>query len=264
MKKEHQGYTVLPIPKMRRFSIDAGHLGRKRHTVHGLLELDVTAARQRLRKHKANTGESLSFTAFIIACLARAVDENKEVHAYRNWRNQLVIFDDVNVNTMIEVESGGRKIPIPHIIRAANRRTFKEIHQEIRQTQQKPASSKEMSFMRWFLWLPGPVRRLFYTLVNKNPRLMRAYTSSVLLTAVGMFGRGGGWGIPMATFPLTVTLGGIAQKPGVVEGRIEVREYLDVTLSFDHDIIDGAPAARFTQRFRELVESGYGIEEVGN
>jgi hypothetical protein len=45
---------------------------------------------------------------------------------------------------------------------------------------------------------------------------------------------GGGWGIPMANFPLTVTLGGIAEKPGVVEGRIEVREYLDVTVSFDH------------------------------
>jgi pyruvate/2-oxoglutarate dehydrogenase complex dihydrolipoamide acyltransferase (E2) component len=32
-----------------------------------------------------------------------------------------------------------------------------------------------------------------------------------------------------------------------------------MTVSFDHDIIDGAPAARFTQRLRELVESGYGL-----
>jgi pyruvate/2-oxoglutarate dehydrogenase complex dihydrolipoamide acyltransferase (E2) component len=32
-----------------------------------------------------------------------------------------------------------------------------------------------------------------------------------------------------------------------------------VTLSFDHDIIDGAPAARFVSRFRELIASGYGI-----
>jgi pyruvate/2-oxoglutarate dehydrogenase complex dihydrolipoamide acyltransferase (E2) component len=48
----------------------------------------------------------------------------------------------------------------------------------------------------------------------------------------------------------------------VVDGRIEVRQYLCVTVSFNHDIIDGAPAARFTQSFRELVETGYGVETL--
>ena len=42
-------------------------------------------------------------------------------------------------------------------------------------------------------------------------------------------------------------------------GRIAIREYLSMTISFDHDIIDGAPAARFTQRLKELIESGYGL-----
>jgi pyruvate/2-oxoglutarate dehydrogenase complex dihydrolipoamide acyltransferase (E2) component len=257
--KHQDGHTVQPFPKMRRFSLDAGRLGRHRHIVHGLLEMDVTAARQYIREHKARTGESLSFTAFVIACLAEAVDANKEVHAQRNWRNQLIIFDDVNVNTMIEVESGGRKIPMPHIIERANRKTFREIHEEIRATQAKPARSTESKFMRWFLVFPWPIRRLFYWVVMRNPRLARRYTSSVMVTAVGMFGTGGGWGIPVPNFPLTVTLGGIVEKPGCVEGRITVREYLDLTLSFDHDIIDGAPAARFAQQFRELVEKGHGV-----
>jgi pyruvate/2-oxoglutarate dehydrogenase complex dihydrolipoamide acyltransferase (E2) component len=259
--KLRSGYTVVPFPKMRRFSLDAGRLGRQKHVVHGLLEMDVTEARQAIREHKARTGESLSFTAFVITCLARAVDMNKEVQAQRNWRNQLIIFDDVDINTMIEVEMDDRKVPMPHIVKAANRKTFWEIHEEIRATQAKPASTTESRFMRSFLLLPWPVRRLFYWVVTRNPRLAREYTSSVLVTAVGMFGKGGGWGIPMSSFPLTVTLGGVADKPGVVEGRIQVREFLDVTLSFDHDIIDGAPAARFTQHFRELVERGYGLSE---
>ena len=59
---------------------------------------------------------------------------------------------------------------------------------------------------------------------------------------------------------LDIALGGIAEKPGVVDGRIEVREYLHVTVCFDHDIVDGAPAARFTARFKELVENGCGLE----
>jgi pyruvate/2-oxoglutarate dehydrogenase complex dihydrolipoamide acyltransferase (E2) component len=46
-----------------------------------------------------------------------------------------------------------------------------------------------------------------------------------------------------------------------VDGRIEIREFLCLTLSFDHDIIDGAPAARFTSRLKALIESGYGLLE---
>ena len=34
-----------------------------------------------------------------------------------------------------------------------------------------------------------------------------------------------------------------------------------LTVSFDHNVIDGAPAARFTQRLKELIESGYGLED---
>ena len=56
-----------------------------------------------------------------------------------------------------------------------------------------------------------------------------------------------------------MTVGGIAEKPGVVNGTIAIREYLSLTISFDHDIIDGTPAARFTERLKELIESGYGL-----
>jgi pyruvate/2-oxoglutarate dehydrogenase complex dihydrolipoamide acyltransferase (E2) component len=78
-----------------------------------------------------------------------------------------------------------------------------------------------------------------------------------------MFGQGSGWALgflPMHTLGLTV--GGIAQKPGVIEGRIEIREYLNLTITFDHDVVDGAPAARFAQRLKEQLERGYGLETL--
>ena len=69
-----------------------------------------------------------------------------------------------------------------------------------------------------------------------------------------MFGKGGGWGIAfLPTHTLGLTVGGITQKPGVQDGQIEVREYLNLTLSFDHDIVDGAPAARFTIKLIEAI-----------
>jgi pyruvate/2-oxoglutarate dehydrogenase complex dihydrolipoamide acyltransferase (E2) component len=56
-------------------------------------------------------------------------------------------------------------------------------------------------------------------------------------------------------------VGGIARKPGVYEGEIAVREYLDLTISFDHDIVDGASAARFAKKLIELMESAAVLEE---
>ncbi len=79
------------------------------------------------------------------------------------------------------------------------------------------------------------------------------------MTSVGMFGEGGCWGIPVIPNTLTVTLGGITRKPGIIDERIELREYLSLTVSFDHDIVDGAPAARFTSCLKQLIESGYGL-----
>jgi hypothetical protein len=262
MKDKRDDYKVVPFPRSRRSALDAGRLGRRKHIIHGLIEVDVTEVRRRYQEHEAKTGERLSFTAFIVNCLGRALEVNESLHAYLNWRNQLVIFKDVNVSIMVEVDMAGQKLPMPHIIKAVNRRTFREIHEEIRAVQAHPDQSQGSEYLRWFLRLPAFVRRVFAWIVLRVPQLLRQYSAPVMVTAVGMFGSGGGWGIPAPSFTLTVTLGGIAQKPGVVDGRIRVREYLCVTLSFDHDIIDGAPAARFTQRFKELIETGYGLSNL--
>jgi pyruvate/2-oxoglutarate dehydrogenase complex dihydrolipoamide acyltransferase (E2) component len=234
-------------------------MGLKKHTVHGLVEFDVSRARAAIREHKAQTGEALSFSAFVLACLGKAIDMNKHMHAYRNWRNQLVLFDEVDVNILFEVEVDGKKMIRPHILRSVNKKTYQEIHQEIRTFQQEHRSSQESKFVEWFVRLPGFVRRLFLWVLLKRPQLVKEYYGTVLLTSVGMFGTGGGWGIPVPNHTLQLTLGGIVKKPGIVEGRIEIREYLSVTISFDHDIVDGAPAARFAQRLKELIESGYGL-----
>jgi pyruvate/2-oxoglutarate dehydrogenase complex dihydrolipoamide acyltransferase (E2) component len=255
-------YQVVPFPKIRRLMVDGGRLGRQKHLIHGLVEVDVTHARQVIRQHKAKTGEVLSFTAFIMACLGQAVEMNKHMQAYRTWRERLVLFDDVDVNTMFEVEVDGRKIIRPHILRAVNKRTFREIHEEIRAFQGNHEGGREANFIKWFVLLPGFIRRFFLGILFKNPKMLKEVNGTVSLTAVGMFGAGGGWGIPVSNHTLQITLGGITEKPALVDGKIENREHLCVTISFDHDIVDGAPVARFTQRLRELIESGYGLENL--
>jgi pyruvate/2-oxoglutarate dehydrogenase complex dihydrolipoamide acyltransferase (E2) component len=262
MGEQHE-YRVEPIPPMRRFALDAGYLGRRRHIVHGLIEVDITDAREFIRGYERTTGEKLSLTAFVIYCLSKAIEEHPQVHAYRAWRNRLVIYKDINITSMFEVEFGQKKTPLPHTFRAANRKSYLQIHNELRAIQHKPHASAESKFMRWFLFLPAFLRRGFYWVVMKFPQRFRDISSSVMVTAVGMFGRGGGWAITMPNFTLNIAVGGISKKPGVFEGEIGIREFLDITVSVDHDVVDGAPAARFVQSFRTLLEAAYGLKDLG-
>jgi len=267
MGNRQDGYTVLPFPKARHVYVDTLYLGQRKHTVHGLIEIDVTKARRFIREHKVRTGETLSFTAFVITCLGRAVDANRTMHAYRNWRNQLVLFDEVDVATMFEIEVDGKKLPLAHVIKAANRRSFRDIHDEIRGLQAERKRDTSMPYGRLvalYPLVPAFIRRFLYRVLLRSPHLMKERIGTIILTAVGMFGQGSGWAITHPFYTLGIALGGIGQKPGVIDGQMEIREYLNVTLSFDHDIIDGGPAARFTQQLKELVEAGYGLIEDGS
>ncbi|HEX6555619.1 MAG TPA: 2-oxo acid dehydrogenase subunit E2 [Ktedonobacteraceae bacterium] len=260
MKQQHADYKVVPYPKIRRFMAAAYRSVQHKPMIHGLIEVDVSRAREFLRDQKAKTGESLSFTAFLMACLAKAVDEHKAVQAFRQGSKRLVLFDEVDVYTPIEHDMAGQKQVIPYVIRAANRKTVREIHQEIRAAQVQDVTKDLMRFQSLPTFLFKPYLWIFTWIGRTHPRLWKKNVGTVGITAVGMFGKGAGWGIPIAPpTPLMMTVGGIGEKPVIVDGRVAMRDYLSLTISFDHDIIDGAPAARFTQRLKDLIESGYGL-----
>jgi pyruvate/2-oxoglutarate dehydrogenase complex dihydrolipoamide acyltransferase (E2) component len=56
-----------------------------------------------------------------------------------------------------------------------------------------------------------------------------------------------------------VAVGAIAKRPGVVDDQIVVREYVGLTVLFDHDVTDGAPVARFVRCLQKLMRDGYGL-----
>src|SRR6266704_7117288 len=200
MKKNHNDYKVVPYPKIRRAMAITLRSVQHKSMIHGLIDVDVTKAHKFLQDHKANTGESLSFTAFIITCLAQAVDENKSLHACHKGRKHLVIFDEVDVSTLIERDMAGQKQPIVYIIRAANHKTFREIHHEIR-TAQVEAVEKAWEGFRDFRFIPLVVFRfiwpIFWWMLGRYPQVQKKYGGTVGLSAVGMFGKGAGWGIPI-------------------------------------------------------------------
>ena len=256
------GYEVLPFPKIRRLMEDGGRLGREKHLIHGLFEMDVTEARRAVRAYRARTGEGLSFMAFVVACVGRAVEQHKPIQACRAWGEKLVLFDDVDVNTMFEVEVDGQRIIRPHILRAVNKKSPRDLHAEIQAFQDNHAQGREAKFIAWFVLLPGFLRRFFLRLLFRNPRRLKEMNGTVALTSVGMFGSGGGWGLPVSNHTLQITLGGIAKRPALINGQLENRQMMCVTISFDHGIVDGAPAARFAQTLKELIEGRALLDEL--
>jgi pyruvate/2-oxoglutarate dehydrogenase complex dihydrolipoamide acyltransferase (E2) component len=270
MNEKTGSYHVVDFPPERRFMANFLNLiWANKHSMYGLLEVDVTDVKQFIREYKARTGELLSFTGYLVLCLARAVDENKAVQAYRKGSKQLVVFDDVNVGIMVERKIGEQRVLMGHVIRGANRKTYREIHQQIRAAQSSlpPASGRAAAWFQSAMLLPWPLSRLsgvvLRTVLRRAPTIGAAVAGTVGISAVGMFGKGqGGWGIAPTMHPLDLIVGSTAWKPAVVEGRIEPRELLNLTMVFDHDVIDGAPAARFARRLVELIESGYGLGEA--
>lgn len=260
MKRSQEGYTVVPYPRNRLLMVDGGRLGRQKHIVHGLLELDITDAREAIRRRRRETGAPLSFSAFFLACLGQAIEADKTLHAYRDLRRHLVIFDDVDVNMLFEVEENGERTIRPYILRGVNRKSAQEIEAEIQAFQKGHEGSEESTFIERFVMLPGFIRRACLWGMLKSPKLVKDLYGTVLVSSMGMFGTGSGWGIPVPNHTLQLTLGGVAEKPGVVRHQVEVRRYMSVTVSVDHDIVDGAPAAKFMHRLKRMVERGEGLD----
>lgn len=275
MKTDQPRYRVVPLPGLQAQLVDWMALAHRQHTVHGLLEVDVTRARQAIRAHRARSGEALSFTAFVIACFARAVDEDKRMQALRKGRRRLVLFDDVDVAFLVEGKSEAAKIPVARIVRAANRKSPAAITHEIRSAQGE--AEPYAAARRWLpLWLlvPGFVRQFLLGRLLADPHRRKRLTGTVAVTSVGMFGRGVGYGIPAGTnYPLFLTIGAIGRKPSASDrsdgdgedsrdGSLALREQLALTISFDHDVIDGGPAARFATRLKDLMEGAALLAEA--
>jgi len=251
------GYRVIPYPDEQHQGVDWAAIMRRQHTIHGLLELDVTETRRAIHRHRRASGEPLSFTALIVTSFAHAIGADPSVQAYRKGKRRVVVFDDVDVAVLVEHVIKGERIPVPHIVRAANRKSPAEIDREIRaaQTEGDPYG-RARRFAPLWLRLPAVFRRFAITRLLADPVRRKKYTGTAAVTAVSMFGGGTGWGIPFISHSICLTVGGVGRKPGLgSDGRIEPREVVCLTISVDHDVVNGAPVARFISKLRESVES---------
>ncbi|MGY1737533.1 2-oxo acid dehydrogenase subunit E2 [Geodermatophilus sp. SYSU D00684] len=144
-----------------------------------------------------------------------------------------------------------------HVVRDADVRHVAGISAELRGVKADLMTTPTGRALQRFAALAGRVPGLFpamYVVMGRSVRA-RELTGTVQVTAVGMYAGGGGFAIaPPTLASLVVVVGGISRRPRAVGEAVVVRDVLDLTVTIDHNVVDGAPATRFGADLRHRLE----------
>ena len=258
LEKQEPAYRAVPLSRNRRMMAATLDIARQQNNIQAMIEVDISEARRIIQEHRRQTGERLSLTAYVVACLARAVAEHPQLNAFRKGGN-LILLDNVTISVLVEREVAGEMMPENLGIRFAQKKTLRQIHDQIRAAQEHADDGLGgLSGATWVRFIPGFLMRTFIRLASRNITMMDRY-GAVGVTAVGMFGSKNEamWLLPLVGgATVAVAVGGIVERPSLQNGRVENHEHLCLTVTFNHEIVDGAPAARFLKTFSELLKSG--------
>lgn len=246
----------------RRLTLESFDALPSGHNMIALVELDVTRARKAVRNTRRDGGRASLF-AYLVRSIARALSERPELNAIRG-RGRIYEFREIDVNIPLELESSGEKTPRPIVIRNAAEKTTEQIHAEIhaarlRYRQVGSAGTEDrwvMGLMRILLAIPKPLRAFLLRRLASDPVSVKRNWGTTMVSSVSMLGVAG-FAIPylVGTRAACFALGGVVRKPVATEQGIQAQEILSLTAVFNHDIVDGAPAARFIRRLKAIVEN---------
>jgi pyruvate/2-oxoglutarate dehydrogenase complex dihydrolipoamide acyltransferase (E2) component len=232
-----------------------------------MLEFDVTESRSALRELR-KSGTNISFNAWLLKVIGSVMQKHPEAAAYFYNKKKLIIFNDINVSMIVEKKIGDSKVPIPLVIEKANSKSALQITQEIESAKNQDLNNSDIvlkkqstSYQRLYYFLPGFLRRLFWILLLKNPKVAYKTMGNAAVTSIGMIGKVNGWFIHKSVHPISFGIGSIIKKPVVVDNEIKIREILNMTILVDHDVIDGAPMVRFLDDLTKYLETG---REINN
>ena len=249
--------TSRPYPRLRNFILDIMAEGRRKNIIHLMFEVDIVELRRHLARYNEETGQRISLTTCIAKLLASTIDEDRSMHAYRQGKSKLILFDEIDLSVMIEHDTPEGPLPVVSIVRAANRKSMNEMHQELKAAkgarlgENGPMSALEKRFFE----LPSLLRRLVWFFVRRDPNLFKQLAGTVGVTSIGMHTSGPAVLIPITPMTLTLAIGSTGKKTVLENGSPVEREIIQLNLSADHDIIDGAPLVRFADRFKKKIEN---------
>ncbi len=262
-------YELYQYPKSRIATFDVGKIGAKKHHIAGFLEIDISSAREKISKY-LKTGAKISFTSWMLKVIAVTIADNKNVHAINSKKRTQIVFNDVDISIPIEKIVDGNRVPLATVIRNVNKKTIEEIYNEIHEAKSQSVSSekdfvlekrKSNNLNMIFFNLPQWLRMLIWKILLMNPFRRKKNMGTVIVTGIKMTGNTQGWILPKSIHNLCFGIGSVNKKPWIYNNKIEIREILHLTILFDHDVIDGSLAARFTNKLVKNMEQALCLDE---
>lgn len=169
------------------------------------------------------TEMKFSFTDYFVLLVSRALLKFPYMNAtLREDGVHQHVF--VNIGIAANTERG---LLVP-VLCDAHKKGLGEINSELRRLGEQARTGKIA---------PDDLRGGTFTITNLGAQEIDAFTPIVNQPEIAILG-----------------IGRIAQKPAAYEGQLALRWMVTLSLSFDHRIVDGAPAGRFLQYVKQLVE----------
>lgn len=243
-------YQIQRLPPGRQDVLDLLRYAHRVPVIHGLLEVDVSRARQQLRER----AEPVTFTTFVVASVGRAVDAHPEINVRRAGA-KLIRFDRIDIVVTAEHQGDVSGLPLPHVASDVGRRSIEDIGADLRRARQRAAGLDTSRRPRTTLErVPSVLRGLGLRAAVRLPSVAARLGPAIGVSSLGMFGDGIAWGVPVSPLTLMVTVGSIGRRPASAGDAPCDVEMLALTLSFDHTVVDGGPAARFATTLRSVLE----------
>ena len=222
--------SIKPLSNLR--SIIASRLGaswNERPQVTLTTEADASLfveARIQMNKELEKKGVKLSYNTLLLKLSAMALAE----HPYMNVSlisEGLLQHHQVNVGLAVDTEQG-LMVPVLH---NAAVMSHEELHYDLQGLVERTLQGKNKSED-----LIGGT----FTITNLGTFEIDAFTPIINPPECAILG-----------------IGRIIEKPVVREGQVVVRQMMALSLSFDHRLVDGVPAARFLQRIKHYIEQPF-------
>lgn len=182
-----------------------------------MMEVDMSNAA------KIHEATGASYTDILVKAVASALDEHRMLNSTLDGE-QIKVLEDVNVGVAVATERG-LLVPVVH---NADKKSLKEISEKVKDLVDKAKRGE----------------------LTKEDLTGGTFT----ITNLGMFEVD--VFIPIINPPEAAILGvgRIVEKPAVVSGEIKTKPIMQLSLAYDHRIVDGAPAAQFLRRVKTVLE----------
>ncbi len=187
---------------------------------------ELAAIREKEKLNAEKEGIKLTYLPYIIKAVIGALKKHPYLNAEMDEEHEEIILKKYyNIGIAVDIE-GGLIVPV---IKGADKKSTLDLAKELQEVVKKAEErSLDMADLKG---------------------------GTFTITNVGSLG--GIYATPIVNYPEVAILatGKIADRPVVKDGKIVVRKILPLALSFDHRVLDGAEAARFTNDLIALLEN---------